>query len=91
MLRVEGGPRGHVVAQVLGEASLLGLLGGLFGGLIGLGATVAVAVANDWTAVLPGWVLPAGPLLGAVTGLLAGIHPATQAGRMEPVDALRHS
>lgn len=79
----------HVLAQVLGEASLLGALGGLLGGLIGLAATVIVALVNGWTAVLPGWVLPAAPVLGAVTGLVAGVHPAFKAARMEPADALR--
>lgn len=82
------GPR-HVAAQFLTESTLLGALGGLIGTGLGVAAVVGTALARDWTAVLqPYAVLPA-PLIGALTGLVAGLYPALRAARTEPLDALR--
>lgn len=48
-----------------------------------------VVFVPSLTAVLqPYAVLPA-PLIGAVTGLAAGLYPALRAARTEPLDALR--
>lgn len=87
--RALGARRRHVVAHFLAESGTLGLIGGLIGTSVGVGAVVTVAVLRDWTPILqPVTVLPA-PLVGAGTGLLAGLYPAWRAGRTEPADALR--
>ncbi|WP_222722720.1 ABC transporter permease [Actinomadura alba] len=89
-LRRSLGARGrHIAAQFLSESAALGLLGGLIGTSIGVATVVAAAVGKDWTPILePATVLPA-PLIGTVTGLLAGLYPAWRASRIEPIDALR--
>jgi putative ABC transport system permease protein len=89
-LRRSLGARGrHVAAQFLSESAALGLLGGLIGTCAGVATVVAVAIARQWTPVLePLTVLPA-PLIGAVTGLFAGLYPAWRASRIEPAEALR--
>ncbi|MFI9550902.1 hypothetical protein [Nonomuraea endophytica] len=48
-----------------------------------------VAAVRAWTPLLHVRVTPLAPLLGAVVGLLAGLHPSLRAARMEPADALR--
>jgi hypothetical protein len=50
---------------------------------------VLVSATRTWTPILDPTVPLAAPLLGAVTGLLAGMYPSLRAASLEPVDALR--
>ncbi len=83
-----------IVSQFLAEAVLLSILGGLFGlGLVWLSTLGANAVLASMEAGLvlglsAGDALT-GILVSAGIGLLAGIMPALQAARMNPVDAMR--
>jgi putative ABC transport system permease protein len=80
----------HIVAQFLMEASLLGAIGGMLGGLVGVVITTGVAVARDWTPVSDPLVTLAAPLAGMLIGLLAGLYPSLRASRIQPVEALRN-
>jgi putative ABC transport system permease protein len=89
-LRRALGARGrHVAGQFVAESGALGALGGLFGTAIGVVTVVSVAVARQWTPVVEPVTVAAAPLIGVVTGLLAGAYPALRASRIEPVTALR--
>ncbi len=92
--RAIGGSRGRVIRELVGEAALIGLVGGLIG--LGLGAAV-VALANEAgrasATVL--FDLTVGTSLFAlgfstVLGMAAGLIPAWNAARLDPVQALRH-
>jgi ABC-type lipoprotein release transport system permease subunit len=50
---------------------------------------VGVSAAQTWTPVLDPVTPFVIPLVGALTGLLAGSYPALRAARMEPVEALQ--
>ena len=79
----------HIAAQFLTETTTLGSLGGLIGTTLGIAVVIVSALVHHWTAVLnPAVTLPA-PLIGTVTGLLAGAYPALKAARVEPLEALR--
>jgi putative ABC transport system permease protein len=80
----------QILAQFLGEAAALSLLGVVLG--VGAGIAVASGVAS-WMA-WPRVISPAGVTLAALFGLAVGIAfgylPAHRAARLDPIDALRH-
>jgi putative ABC transport system permease protein len=79
----------HIATQFLCETTLLGTVGGLIGTALGIAVTLAVAIDNHWTALLnPATTLPA-PLIGTLTGLIAGAYPSLRAARIQPLEALR--
>lgn len=89
-LRRALGARGlHITSQILGESSILGLLGGLTGTSLGTAGIVIVAAARQWTPVLNPAFIATAPALGLATGLVAGAYPAWRASRIQPVEALR--
>jgi putative ABC transport system permease protein len=87
--RALGAGGGHIGVQFIVEAAVLGGIGGLVGSGVGVLAVVATAAVRDWTPVLASWVVVAAPLLGLVSGLVAGVFPALRAARVQPADALR--
>ncbi|GGY60652.1 ABC transporter permease [Streptomyces xanthochromogenes] len=79
----------HIAAQFLTESAALGTLGGLLGTAVSIVVTLSVALAHHWTAILDPWTTLPAPLIGTLTGLLAGAYPALRAARIEPAEALR--
>lgn len=87
--RALGARSRHVLTQFLTESAVLGTLGGLIGTSLGVLTVVGVAMARDWTPVVQPTTVFAAPLIGLVTGALAGLYPAWRAARIQPVAALR--
>jgi putative ABC transport system permease protein len=84
-----GARPGHIAGQFLVESAALGTLGGLLGTATGVTATLTIALANQWTAVLDPLTTVPAPLIGTLTGLAAGAYPALRAARIEPIESLR--
>jgi putative ABC transport system permease protein len=85
-----GAQKRHIAAQFLSESAALGTVGGLVAAGLGVTVVVVVAMAKDWTPILAPWTVVGAPVIGAVTGVAAGLFPAIRASGVEPVDALRH-
>jgi len=86
--RAIGARRGQIATQFLLESLVLGTIGGLLGGASGVCGVAAVALAKGWVPVIPFWICVLAPVLGSVTGVVAGAYPAARAARVEPVLAL---
>ena len=92
--RAIGGSRARVIRELVSEAGLIGLLGGLLG--LGLGAVV-VYLANE-AGRSSGMILFQltlqtalfAVLFSTILGVVAGIIPAWNAARLDPVAALRY-
>ena len=87
--RALGATRTHIAAQFIAESTLLALLGGIAGALLGGFATTAYAHLRSWTAVVPGSALAATVAVALAVGAVAGVYPALRAARLSPAEALR--
>lgn len=94
VLRALGWKRRRVLALVLGEAVLLGLLGAAAGTVLAyLGAralTQSPSARGFIDPNLPPWVLGIGAAMGIILSLLGGLYPAVRAAALDPTEALRH-
>ncbi len=85
-----GARRKDIMTQVLIESATLSTVGALLGVAIGIGLTTLVSALSPLpAAVAPRWVM-LGVGLGMTVGIIAGVYPASQASKLDPVDALRH-
>jgi putative ABC transport system permease protein len=83
------------------EAGVMGLIGGVFGVLLGWAIGRAIQFAtiiylkrqgvnppNIWT--VPWWLVVGSIVFAVVVSLASGIYPASRAARLDPVEALRY-
>jgi putative ABC transport system permease protein len=87
--RALGHTRSTIAVQFLLEAVVVGLLGGILGVVVGVGATYIGSSLADWTFVLQPMLIPLGIGLAMIISVLAGLYPAARAARLEPLETLR--
>ena len=74
------------MVEAITLTGLGGLVGIVFGALIGL----AVTAVLDWKyALSPMWIMFS-LILSIGTGIIAGMYPAMKASKVDPIVALRH-
>ncbi|MBN2030189.1 ABC transporter permease [bacterium] len=101
IMKAIGGSENEIKGIFFFEAGAIGLIGGIFGLILGWIVTrIANVVANyivtqQGGPVVDYFYMPIWLLLGAIgfsifVSLLAGLYPAMRAARVDPVEALRH-
>ncbi len=84
-----GAKRQDIRMQFLIEATILSVIGGLLGTLLGISITYGVAWYKEWTFSVDPNVLLMGIGISLVTGIFFGFLPAHKAANLNPIDALR--
>jgi len=86
-----GAKRRHIMLQFLVEATVLCLLGGALGILIGfvVGNTLSKILFNQIRAI-PMWAFVAGFGVPAAIGIFFGYYPAAKASKLDPIESLRY-
>jgi len=84
-----GATNSAVLSQFLTEAIAVSLVGGAVGIAIGVGLTFAASTLFKFPFVISLWSIVAGLVLALLVGLLAGVIPARNASRLDPIAALR--
>ena len=85
-----GATRGNILLQFMVESTILCLLGGLMGLLLGATASTLLARYAGWQTVVTveSAIMAFG--FSATVGIIFGIWPARRAAALDPIDALRH-
>lgn len=84
-----GARRRDIMAQFVVESATLSVTGAAFGIGAGLLLAFAIRALTPLPAAVAPWSIAVGVVLGIVVGMAAGILPARQASRLDPIAALR--
>ncbi|MEO0376281.1 MAG: ABC transporter permease [Cyanobacteria bacterium P01_A01_bin.17] len=78
-----------VLSQFLTESVVISMVGGVIGIVTGVGLTLISATVFGFTFIVSGSAVVIGFGLSTAVGLIAGVIPARNAARLDPIDALR--
>jgi putative ABC transport system permease protein len=84
-----GATHGAILSQFLAESIVISLAGGCLGMALGMAIAWGSATALQFPFVISVWSMVSGVVLSFVVGLLAGVIPARNAARLDPIAALR--
>lgn len=87
--RALGHTRRIIAIQFLLEAIVVGVIGGVFGVLLGMLSIFIGSSIAGWVFVMAPWLAPAGIVLAITISVMAGLYPARRAARLEPLETLR--
>ncbi len=80
----------HILTQFLVEATVLSIIGGIAGVLLGLGIAGGATMALSIPFVPSPSVVAMAVGFSALIGIVFGFFPALRGARLDPIDALRH-
>jgi putative ABC transport system permease protein len=84
-----GARRRDIMSQFLVESATLSTIGASLGVAAGFGFAKLIAAVSPLPAAVELWSVILGVSIGAGVGIVAGIYPASQASRLDPITALR--
>ena len=85
-----GARRRDILTQVLIESGTLATVGAIIGVAVGIGIAELLAAVSPMPSAVAGRWVALGVGLGMTVGIVAGVYPASQASKLDPVDALRY-
>lgn len=87
--RAIGATNRDIEIQLLFEAVLVSIVGGLLGIFLGIGAAKAISTTAEIPTVISWWSIMLSFGVAAAIGLIFGIFPARKAAKLDPIEALR--
>ena len=88
--RAIGARQRDIIRQFLIEAVMISILGGLIGIAAGFGGSKVIAAIAGWATVVTIISIIVSFGVSVFIGLLFGIYPATQAAKLDPIEAIRY-
>ncbi len=85
-----GAKRRDIMAQFVVESATLSVTGAVLGIVAGIALAFVVRALTPLPAAVAPWSIGVGVGLGVLVGIVAGVYPARQASRMDPIIALGH-
>ena len=87
--RAIGATNRDIEIQLLFEAILVSIVGGLLGIFLGIGAAKAISSTAEIPTIISWWSILLSFGVAAAIGLIFGIFPARKAAKLDPIEALR--
>lgn len=87
--RALGAKRKDIIVQFLIETIVLSIGGGIIGVLLGILVPVCVSYFTEMKTIITAWSVFLAFGISGLTGIIFGIYPASQAAKLDPIDALR--
>jgi len=84
-----GARRDDVLVQFLIESTILALVGGVLGVVMGVGFSKTITLIIGVPSAVPTWAIAIGLIVAASVGVFFGVYPARKAAKLEPIAALR--
>ncbi|UTW64886.1 ABC transporter permease [bacterium SCSIO 12643] len=84
-----GAKNGFILFQFLSESVILSLIGGIFGLILISILSVSVNLFTEYEVVMTSGNIILGISISVIIGIIAGVFPAWQAAKKDPVEAIR--
>jgi putative ABC transport system permease protein len=84
-----GARRRDIMSQFLVESATLSTIGAALGVVTGFAFAKIISMLSPLPAAVELWSVFLGVGIGAGVGIIAGVYPASQASRLDPITALR--
>lgn len=87
--RALGAKRKDIIMQFLIETIVLSVGGGLIGVVLGIVVPLCVSYFTEMQTIITAWSVLLAFGISGLTGVIFGLYPASQAAKLDPIDALR--